>query len=155
MSNRSVKPSAGLRAFLVLALAIAGLASAAPVAATAQGSTHELSRLAASPVGTWATTVTIQGQPPFPAVFHFTPQGVVLLAGHGAGVWQSTGTNTFTMMVAEGLFLPDNTYLGWIKIQQSPTLNGNTFTSAGTSMVHDANDNYSQTVNVTLSANRT
>ena len=152
MSNRSFK--AGLRASLVLVLAIVGFAPATSMAATAQVAPHELTTLAASPVGTWSATVTIQGMPPFPSTFHFTPQGVVLLAGHGAGLWKSTGTNTFTMVVAEGLFTPDNIYLGWVKIQQSPTLSGNTFTSAGVSSVHDVNDVFSQNVNVTISATR-
>lgn len=153
MSNRSLK--AGLRAFLVLVLAIVGFAPATPVAATAQISQHESAVWAtASPVGTWSATVTIQGMPPFPSTFHFTPQGVVLLAGHGAGVWQSTGTYTFTMVVAEGLFAADNTYLGWVKIQQSPTLSGNTFTSAGVSTVHNPSDVFTQNVNVTITATR-
>ncbi|HZM78192.1 MAG TPA: hypothetical protein VFC19_20920 [Candidatus Limnocylindrales bacterium] len=145
-----------LRALLVVVLAGAGLSTvtaaqaqplAAPTAAVVTG---------ASPVGTWAVTVTIEGVPPFPATFQFTPNNVAFVAGRGSGVWYSTGTNTFGFVVAEGLFTPENVYVGWIRVEQSPTLgsSGTTFTSSGVSTVYDTADAVTQTANVTMTATK-
>lgn len=142
------------RVLLVALVATAGLAPVTSAQALTNPAAQQTTLLSQSPVGTWNVTVTIEGVPPFPAKFQFTPSGVAFVAGRGSGVWWKTGDATFSFAIAEGNWTAEGVYVGWIDVRQSPTLNGNTFTSSGVSTVKDVNDTAIQVANVTMTATR-
>ncbi|WP_369389927.1 hypothetical protein AB5J72_21495 [Streptomyces sp. CG1] len=98
-----------------------------------------------SPVGTWQEELFLS-RGTYASTLRFTENGrALLLRGPrpgcvGAGSWNATGENRFTFRIAELVFDQDGTYTGWVDIEQHVTLNGDIFTSSGTSHVYDAED---------------
>jgi glucose/arabinose dehydrogenase len=134
---------------LALVLGVGALLTTATTEAAA-GPAPASQLATANPVGTWSVTVTVNGMN-LPATLHFTPNGRVLVAGRGAGLWVATGATTFSFRLAEGLFTTTNTYVGYLDVTQNATLSGNTYASSGQTSQYDANDALVATVPVTQS----
>uniref|UniRef100_A0AAU3GQA4 Uncharacterized protein n=1 Tax=Streptomyces sp. NBC_01401 TaxID=2903854 RepID=A0AAU3GQA4_9ACTN len=94
-----------------------------------------------TPAGTWTAQVARPRETTL-STLRFTAGGRALLVsgGVGGGTWHSTGPGTFTYRIAEPLFDSEGAYRGWVDIEQNAEQNGDSFTSAGSSRVHDAGD---------------
>lgn len=93
------------------------------------------------------------------AVFHFTADGRVFLAGGGAGHWEPDGPGRFSYRVAEPLFdergPEDGDCVGWVDIEQFAVLDGDTFHSEGVSVVRESSGGrLLRTKRVTVAARR-
>ncbi|MFD7612818.1 hypothetical protein [Streptomyces sp. NPDC059828] len=107
-----------------------------------------------TPAGAWAVQVA-RPSGTYPGVLHFTVDGRVFLASGGAGSWRATGgAGAFAFRVAEPVFDDSGACTGWVDIVQRATLNGDTFSSTGTSVVHDHTGGPSRRARVGISAQR-
>jgi hypothetical protein len=106
----------------------------------------------ASPAGSWSAEVGRPGGTSL-VTFHFTPDGRAFLLSGGAGRWTSEGGGRFSFHVAEAIVDP-NGFQGWVHIEQHAVRSGSEFTSAGTSVVHDAAGGRAYEVQVEIVARR-
>ncbi len=111
------------------------------------------------PVGTWTERLLLdRGE--YKSTLRFTENGrALILAGPrpgcvGAGTWVQTGPNRFRFSIAELVFEPDGTYVGYVDIDQEAVQDGDTFTSSGVSHVYDAEDRLLETAQVRAEASR-
>ncbi|MFJ8253323.1 hypothetical protein [Streptomyces sp. NPDC094466] len=111
------------------------------------------------PVGTWQERFRLpEGE--FVSTVHLTPGGRAFIlrgpapGGNGAGTWEPRGESGFVYRIAERLVDEDGAYAGWVDIDHRAELDGDTFTSSGTSTVYDAEDNLTVRVQVEASGSR-
>lgn len=113
-----------------------------------------------TPVGTWREELLLD-RGTYTSTIRFVRNGrALLLAGPrpgcvGAGSWAVTGPGRFTFRLAELVFDPDGTFTGWVDIEQHAVLDGDAFTSSGTSHVYDAEDRLLERAGVKARAART
>lgn len=116
-------------------------------------------RSGARPVGTWIERLLLD-RGTYASTVRFTENGrALILAGPrkgcvGAGSWTATGPHSFRFRIAELVFEPDGRYVGWVDIDQEAVLDGDTFTSSGTSHVYDAEDGLLETAEARAEATR-
>ncbi|MEV5567843.1 hypothetical protein AB0L54_34060 [Streptomyces sp. NPDC052196] len=112
-----------------------------------------------SPVGTWKEELFLE-RGTYASTLRFTTNGrALLLRGPrpgcvGAGSWTATGENRFTFRIAELVYEEDGTYTGWVDIEQHVVLDGDVFTSTGSSHVYDAEDRLLDRAEVTARGTR-
>jgi hypothetical protein len=114
---------------------------------------------AVRPVGTWTERLLLD-RGTYTSTLRFTDNGrALILAGPrpgcvGAGSWSRTGPHSFRFRMAELVFEPDGSYVGWVDIDQVAVQDGDTFTSSGVSHVYDAQDHLLETAEVRAEATR-
>lgn len=100
--------------------------------------------------GSWAARVT-RPSGVVDVVFHFTSNGMAFLVegGNGAGTWLFRRTRC-TFRIKEPVLDESGNYQGYIDINQSGQVTGDTFSTSGESNVYDAEDTllYTRTVQI-------
>jgi hypothetical protein len=117
-----------LRVLLVAALAALAVPSAA-VARPAKA--HHRDHAPAGVVGTWSVSVTVNGQPTFPALLTFTKGGGLIetesdAPGTGQGAWRRIGAHRFAFAFQTFIFTPTGDPGGHVVVRGVVTLTNNT-----------------------------
>jgi len=84
------------------------------------------------PAGVWDIQLTRPGQT-YPGVFTFTPTGVARTGDGAVGTWWKTnGENSkFSFRMESNLKNPEGEPVGTLQMNQTATLDGDTFESSG------------------------
>lgn len=144
-----------------------GLVSAAVVLASttlALGATPALAHKADPLVGTWATTLTVNSNPPAQVTLIFKRNHTLTLIGAtrpdgtpayvGTGRWDCTASG-FHFTVTHPLPDANGNLLGTVKGEQNGSVTGDTFASTGTSYLHKTDGTVAGPNTVTMTGTRT
>lgn len=112
-------------------------------------------------VGSWFFSVQFANGEQERVLGAFTSDGIVILTvertkAPGYGVWESTGSNTFTYKFREPIFEANGNLFGEVYVVQRATLNPakDSFESTGTGTIYDLNGNVISTDSTTVRATR-
>ncbi|MHC5907735.1 hypothetical protein ACVNF4_28165 [Streptomyces sp. S6] len=138
-------------------LALTGLGATAASAATTTADVPAAAATYASLAGEWQGSGTAGPNPVQPHFFFYgngtlkmVPEDNAYLA---TGTWKESGSS-FTFHLEHPIYNSAGTVVSYVKADQTGTLNGDTWSSTGTSGRYDTQGNLIETFTVTLTAHR-
>jgi hypothetical protein len=152
---RSIATRAGVVAATAV-LALTGL-GAATASATTTDAPVAADATYASLAGEWQGSGTAGANPVQPHFFFYGNGTLKMIPENNAylatGTWKQSGSS-FTFHLEHPIYDSTGAVVSYIKADQTGTINGNTWSSTGTSGRYDTQGNLLETFTVTLTANR-